>query len=248
MKTPRSGALILWSVPRARSTAFERMMFERQDHLTIHEPFSRVCDFGESQVHLTSCGSQAEVIRAIDTISESLPVFVKDTLDFRFAEVLADADFLSRHRHAVMVRDPREAVTSYLKLDPAGTADTVGFRWLAELAARVEDVTGTYPHVVEAAALMADPAGTVRSYCEAMGIDYLPEALTFRLDPPSSWRTTGRWHDAAASTSRLGTPPVAAEPASGSLSARIDELVALCTPSYDQIRAHAGAHTAEAVN
>jgi hypothetical protein len=42
--------LALWSAPRCRSTAFERMMTERGDRVVVHEPFSRVVDFGTVEI------------------------------------------------------------------------------------------------------------------------------------------------------------------------------------------------------
>lgn len=204
MNRATPGAVVLWCVPRSRSTAFERMMYERGDHTCVHEPFSRVCDFGESRVGEHPCRSQAEVMARIDELAARGPAFVKDTLDFRFDEVLADAGFLARHRHALMVRDPREAITSHLRLDPAAPAENMGYTRLAELGHRIAAATGTYPHVVEATALVRDPHGTVAAFCRAMGIAYLPDALDFRREPPADWGRTGRWHAAAARSARIG--------------------------------------------
>ena len=40
----------LWSAPRARSTAFFRSMAERGDMTLLHEPFSNLRDYGETDV------------------------------------------------------------------------------------------------------------------------------------------------------------------------------------------------------
>ncbi len=38
--------LVLWATPRTVSTAFERMIIERGDHLVLDEPWSRAYYFG----------------------------------------------------------------------------------------------------------------------------------------------------------------------------------------------------------
>ena len=42
--------LALWATPRTVSTAFERMMIERGDHLVLDEPWSRAYYFGPERV------------------------------------------------------------------------------------------------------------------------------------------------------------------------------------------------------
>ena len=48
-QTPRS-TLALWSAPRSRSTAFERMMRARGDFTVLHEPFSHLANYGSTTV------------------------------------------------------------------------------------------------------------------------------------------------------------------------------------------------------
>ena len=50
LASEQTPVLALWSAPRCRSTAFERMMMERGDRVVVHEPFSRVVDFGTVEV------------------------------------------------------------------------------------------------------------------------------------------------------------------------------------------------------
>jgi hypothetical protein len=42
--------LMLWRVPRSRSTAFFRMMAERGDFTVVHEPFSYLVMHGHTDV------------------------------------------------------------------------------------------------------------------------------------------------------------------------------------------------------
>jgi hypothetical protein len=80
--------LALWSAPRSRSTAFERMMMERGDFRVVHEPFSHVADFGTADVDGTTVHDEAELIAAL----QALPgrSFFKDTTDFLYPRLLTD--------------------------------------------------------------------------------------------------------------------------------------------------------------
>lgn len=234
-----SSAIILWSVPRSRSTAFERIMYERGDHLVLHEPFSRVSDFGSTLVENFECKTQEEVISAINELCLSRRVFVKDTLDFRYEAVLSDSTFLQQHKHAVMVRDPREAIASHLKLAPGASKDEMGFRYLAELASRIETVCHLYPFVIDSGKMIQDPSLMTELFCKAMSIEFIPESLAFRSPPPESWSTTGRWHTNASEATGFGTDQFKSDSATlatDSVSAdRLDEYVSACAPYYTEI-------------
>jgi hypothetical protein len=67
--------LALWSVPRARSTAFLRMMAERGDLTVVHEPFSRITFFGTVAVAGRTCKSATDVMRALQELADERPVF-----------------------------------------------------------------------------------------------------------------------------------------------------------------------------
>lgn len=91
--------LALWSAPRSRSTAFQRMMMERGDYTVLHEPFSHRADFGHATIGDVVARTEAEVMAAILALAEQTPVFFKDTTDFRYPRLLADAGFLTAVRH-----------------------------------------------------------------------------------------------------------------------------------------------------
>ena len=86
--------LALWSAPRCRSTAFARMMTERDDRVVVHEPFSRVVDFGEVKVGDRVAHTEQDVLAALRAIAAETPVFFKDTMDFHYPALLADESFL----------------------------------------------------------------------------------------------------------------------------------------------------------
>jgi hypothetical protein len=102
--------LALWSAPRSRSTAFARMMAERGDFTMLHEPFSHVVNFGESEVGDQLVRSEQELIGALLRMAQDGPLFFKDTTDFYYPRLLADTDFLAAGVHTPMKRYGRIAV------------------------------------------------------------------------------------------------------------------------------------------
>lgn len=210
--------LAMWSAPRCRSTAFARMMAERGDRVVVHEPFSRVVDFGEVAVGDRVARNERDVLAALRAIAAEQPVFFKDTTDFRYPAVLADEDFLAAATHTFIVRDPAEAIASHHALNPNLNRDEIGFARLHEIFTAVQDATGATPVVIDSDDLLDRPAETVRMYCSSVGIPFLPDALSWEPGMRPEWRTTSRWHKSTSETSGFtrrasgGAEAVAADP------------------------------------
>lgn len=225
----------LWSVPRARSTAFLRMMTERGDYLVVHEPFSRVTDFGEVSVGPTRCHTPEEVKLALTSLAEEQPVFFKDTMDFRYPSVIEDTDFLRAARHAFMVRRTEAVVSSHLRVDPHARLEAMGFEYLAELFDAVAAATGAQPWVVDGDDLVAAPGEVVRAFCDHVGIAYYPEALEWAEGSLPAWQQATRgWHeDVARTTGFVATTPA---PLPAPLQAVAEAYAGYHRPYYERLR------------
>lgn len=197
----RTRLLVLWSVPRARSTVFFKMMAERGDFLAVHEPFSNLAEFGSVRIGGRALGTQGAVLDALRDAARRRPVFVKDTTDERYPDVLADERFLAADaRHTFLIRHPRETIASYRALNPDVRCHQIGFAALHEIFTAVRRATGRVPLVIDSADLIADPAGVVRGYCQASFIDFRPAALNWPPGPRPEWQPTQRWHVRASAT------------------------------------------------
>ncbi|MFJ3928560.1 sulfotransferase family protein [Streptomyces sp. NPDC090022] len=189
------GVIALWSAPRSRSTAFLRMMMGRGDVVSLHEPFSRLADFGDAEIGDTVVHSESELIAEIRRLGESATVFFKDTTDFRYPGVLADTDFLRDVRHTFIIRNPADVIASHFALNPELSAEDVGFSRLHELYEAVERAQGGVPPVVvDSDALLERPEDTVRAYCARTGLPYAAGSLTWSPGMPEDFKLTERWH------------------------------------------------------
>jgi len=65
----------------------------------------------------------------------------------------------------------------------------------------VKDATGRRPVLIDSDALVAHPFKTIAAYCAAVGIPFIPQALTWRPRMEDAWRRTSKWHEMASQTS-----------------------------------------------
>ncbi len=201
------GVLALWSAPRCRSTAFARMIAERGDFTTLHEPFSHLKDFGSAQVGGLVADDEAGLIAAIRSQADAGPVFFKDTTDFHYPGLLADRAFLADAVHTFIIRHPMAAIASHYALNPQLRRDEVGFAWLAEIYEAVVAASPTPPVVIDSDLLVREPTKTVAAYCAAVGIPFVPDALSWAPGMRAEWQRTSRWHESTSDTGGFTVEP-----------------------------------------
>lgn len=170
---------------------------ERDDVLTLHEPFSQLADFGSCTVVDKEVSSEAELIAAIGDLGAKKRVFFKDTTDFHYPGVLSDVDFLRQVEHTFIIRHPREVIPSHYALNPSVTLPEIGFARLNELYLAVSAATGHQPIIVDSDLLLERPEQTVRAYNERLGLAHKPEILSWSSGMRQDWAKTARWHEDA---------------------------------------------------
>lgn len=195
--------LALWAVPRSTSTAFEWMMRMRGDMTCFHEPFGEVWYQGESPdwprlapdsvrtPGLTYESAWANVQEA----ARSGPVFIKDFP--HYLDTLWSDSFFDCFTHSFLIRDPAKTVTSMYKHWPDFHMKETGF---VEQRALFDHLTAKHdrpPPVIDSDDLLENPPGVVAAWCEAVGIDFIPEAM--RWSPGErqevSWWDGGSFHE-----------------------------------------------------
>jgi hypothetical protein len=202
----------LWSAPRARSTAFYRAMLERGDLVALHEPLEGLVYFGATEFDGRQFDSPTELLAWLRDETNDVSVFLKETTDGRVREaVLADGRFLAEAQHAFLTRRPEEiaaslyAVIDEIQNDDAQYPDiqigSIGLEALHELHSAVGHAGGNPPVVIDSDDLVARPEATMAAYCAAVGLPFIPNALTWEPGERPEWRRSARWHkDVSAST------------------------------------------------
>ena len=240
--------LALWGAPRTVSTAFERMMRERGDHDARFEPFAAYYYFSAERRSARFDGKVApRPEHAFGAILDDLlhrarrrPVFIKD-MAYHVVDRVDEA-FLSAFRHTFILRHPRFAIASLARIWPDFTFEEAGFAALRHLFDAVAEHEGWSPIVIDGEDLLADPRRVVAAWCEAVGLPYLPEALTWEPARADDWRTWSRWTQEVMRSRGLPTEGTPRPPRDGD-EFRLDdpwleEVVSACLPHYEHVVAH----------
>ena len=192
----------LWSAPRTRSTAFLRSMVERGDMTVLHEPFCKIRDFGDTEAGGRTFDSPQSLLAWLRDETHNMSVFVKDhpPLECR-QDVLADRRFLAEARHAFLIRRPEEIAASGYALHPGMTVNAIGLENLCKVQDAVRDAGADASVVIDSDDLVTRPVATMAAYCAAVGLPFIPSALTWQPGEQPEWRQYARWHvDASASS------------------------------------------------
>ena len=212
-------------------------MIERGDHHVLSEPFShayydgprrRSQRYAVSRPDATVARIEAEVM----ALAEVGPAFVKDMAYHAAADL--DAAFLDGVTNAFLIRDPARTIPSLAAHWPDFTDDEVGVVALDELVRRVDELERD-PVIVDSDDLRGDPAGTVASWCDAVGVPFLAEALTWDPGPQPGWERWADWHTETSASSGFLPREGSAPPAPAT--ARVADAIAAVRSVYDRLRA-----------
>ena len=139
----------------------------------LHEPFSNLRDYGQTDAGGRTFGSPASLLAWLRDETHDISVFLKDTGDHQHHEVLADRRFLAEARHGFLIRRPEEIAASYYALFPDMSINAIGLEKLCELQAAVRDAGGNPSVVIDSDDLVARPAATMAAYCAAVGLPFI---------------------------------------------------------------------------
>jgi hypothetical protein len=175
-------------------------MAKRGDLTVLHEPFGNLKNYGETDVDGQTFDSPAALLAWLREAQGS-SVFLKDTMDNQYDDVLADRRFLAEARHAFLIRRPEEIAASYYALFPPMTINAIGMERLCEMQAAISDAGENLPVVIDSDDLVSRPAATMAAYCAAVGLPFSPQALTWDRGEQPEWRRSARWHADASNSS-----------------------------------------------
>lgn len=149
------------------------------------------------------------------------------------------SDALSAFRHTFIVRHPRFALRSLAAIWPDFTDEEAGFAPLRELFDRVWEREGSPPPVIDGEQLLADPRRVVAAWCDAVGLTYRPEALTWEAGRAGDWDPWSTWTASVERSEGLPLEPTPVrDPDSVELEPWLEDAVERCRPHYEHLAAH----------
>ena len=244
---------VLWATPRSTSTAFEWMMRMRGDMACFHEPYGEAWYQGDdaraprlTETSPRKPGLNFEVVtERLFAAANQRPVFSKDMP--QFTDHLWEGDFLDRFEHSFLIRDPAKVLSSlhrsWVKSGNAAGFERheIGFDEQRRLFDELCDRQGEPPVVIDSDDLLSDPPVMVERYCQAIGIPFIAEALSWEAGDRSEvlWYDgdDSIWHASLKNSTGLEAQPRKTVSVS-ELPERLQQLYADFMPHYEHLHAH----------
>lgn len=194
--------LALWAVPRSTSTAFEWMMRQRGDFLCLHEPYGEAWYQGEDPLwprvtedSVRTPGLTLESVTAgLLQQSAEASVFIKDFP--HYIDHLWTDELLSQFNHSFLIRHPAKTLTSMYDKWPDFHPKETGFAEQRALFDKLQQLYGEAAPVIDSDDLLADPLSMVQRWSDAVGIPFMPQALSWEPGARDevSWWDGGSFH------------------------------------------------------
>ena len=215
----------------------------RGDFVCLHEPFGPAYYRGEDRRTTRPDENPpdpgrtyASTWREIKAARASGRVFSKDFPNYIMH--IADDVFLDHFQHTFLIRDPAKVLASMYNQWDEFTMDEAAFESLHRMFDLVVERYDDIPPVIDSDDLLADAAGMVRSYCDAVGIDFIPAALEWEQGERAEVRWYGgEWHDSLQSSTGLQRQNTQYRAGIEDV-AFLQEMYARCKPHYDALAAH----------
>jgi hypothetical protein len=89
-----------------------------------------------------------------------------------------------------LIRDPKEVILSYSKKYVVNCSELLGFPQQVELYRKITEEIGEDPIIIDARDVLHDPKDILQKFCEAVGISFMDEMLSWPAGPRD---TDGVW-------------------------------------------------------
>jgi Sulfotransferase domain len=189
--------IAMWSGPRNISSAMMRSWGNRPDTFVCDEPLYAHYLLKTWTPH----PGADEVIRSQETdwrkvtreLTEFAPagktVFYQKHMTHHLLPEI-DRGWLDGLTHAFLLREPREVVTSFVKIAGTPRLEETGLPQQLEIFNWVRARTGRIPPVIDARDVLENPAEMLRMLCDSLDVDFIESMLSW---PPGPRSTDGVW-------------------------------------------------------
>jgi hypothetical protein len=189
--------IAMWSGPRNISTAMMRAWGNRPETFVCDEPFyahyllkTKVAHPGADEVLRSQENDWRKVVR---WLTEEAPpgktIFYQKHMTHHLLPEI-DRAWLDRVSNAFLLREPREVVTSFVRIAGNARLEDTGFPQQLELFNLVRQRTGRIPPVLDARDVLENPPRMLRLLCSALDVEFTEAMLSWAPGPRT---TDGVW-------------------------------------------------------
>ncbi|MBZ0173343.1 MAG: hypothetical protein K8E66_13240 [Phycisphaerales bacterium] len=144
-------------------------------------------------------------------------------------------DWIEGLANVLLIRDPAEMITSFIKVIENPTADDLGLPQQARLFDWIRERTGRTPPVFDARDILADPRRGLTALCEAVGVPFDDAMLAWPAGPhPADGVWATHWYSSVYDSTTFARYRPKNEPVPDRLAGVLGE----CQHLYDRLAAH----------
>jgi hypothetical protein len=233
--------IAMWSGPRNISTALMRSWGNRPDTFVCDEPLYAHYLLNTGVTH----PGADEVIRHHETdwrkvvewltgpIPEGKAVFYQKHMTHHLLPEI-DRGWFDRLTHAFLIREPREVVTSFVRIAGTPRLEDTGYPQQWEIFEHVRRRTGRTPPVLDARDVLDDPPRRLRRLCDALDVEFTDAMLSWPAGPRATDGVWAKhWYDAVLKTTTFGPYRPKGEPVPPALHGLLDEAEAIYRRLYE---------------
>jgi hypothetical protein len=140
-------------------------------------------------------------------------------------------EFISRFTNTFIIREPAPVISSLGRFWPDFTLEEIGYEEQYRLFGFAVE-NGEAPAVVDATDLTGDPEGTIRAYCEKLGVEFMPEALSWEPGGVPGWEMWTEWHEEAQESTGIKSQPLEDDT---EVPAGLESVYEHCLPYYQEL-------------
>jgi hypothetical protein len=201
MKTRR---IAMWSGPRNISSAMMRSWGNRPDTFVCDEPLYAHYLLRTNTPH----PGADEVIRSqendwrkvVTWLTEFEPpaktIFYQKHMTHHLLPEI-DRGWLDRVTNAFLIREPREVITSFIKVAGTATLEDTGYPQQLEIFNWVRERTGRIPPVIDSRDVLENPERLLRLQCDSLDVPFTEAMLSWAPGPRDTDGVWAKyWYDA----------------------------------------------------
>ncbi len=234
--------IAMWSGPRNISTAMMRSWGNRDDTFVCDEPlYGHYLDVtnldhpgAKEVIAHHECDPAKFIAWLTGPIPEGKSIFYQKHMAHHLLPDI-DRSWLSDVTNCFLIRDPREMLTSLVKITPTPGIEDTGLPQQVEVFDRVRQHTGRIPPVLDSKDVLEDPQRLLTLLCAELGIEFREHMLTWpagRRETDGVWAR--HWYQAVEASTCFNRYKPKLDPVPEGM----EDLHAQCVEYYDRLYAH----------
>lgn len=236
----------MWSGPRNISTALMRSWGSRPDCAVSDEPlyahYLATCDPALRESHpgwqdvLKSQPTdwREVVVQLTGDVPGNKDIWYQKQMSHHLTPAM-ERDWLLGMQNCFLIREPREMITSFIKVIPDPRPEDLGLPQQVELFEWLRKEKGTTPPVIDSRDVLEIPRGVLGSLCSRVGVPFDEAMLSWEPGPrPEDGVWAPHWYASVEKSTSFGQYT----PKPDKVPSRLHGVLAECQSLYDVLADH----------